>query len=56
MKRSLVILPAALALFAQSAWAHEGHGLGGIHWHATDAGLAIAFVIAVGVALWSGRK
>ena len=31
------ILPAVgAALLAPAAWAHEGHGLAGAHWHATD--------------------
>jgi hypothetical protein len=27
----------ALLLCAPAAWAHEGHGLAGSHWHASDA-------------------
>jgi len=40
------------------AWAHEGHGLTGPHWHAYDLlGLLAAAVVAVvGAALWSLRK
>ena len=28
---------AALLLATPAAWAHEGHGLAGAHWHASDA-------------------
>ena len=39
------------------AQAHEGHGLPGTHWHATDA-LGWAVAIALGLAGWyfSSRK
>ena len=33
------------------AWAHEGHGLQGPHWHATDA-LGFVAAIAVGLLAW----
>jgi hypothetical protein len=33
------------------AWAHDGHGLSGAHWHAWDA-LGFAVAIVVGVAAW----
>lgn len=36
------------ALHHLGTWAHEGHGLQGAHWHATDA---LGFVAAVGVGL-----
>jgi hypothetical protein len=48
----------ALTLVGTStiAWAHDGHGLDGSHWHASDA-FGLALVAAV-VALWlfSRRK
>jgi hypothetical protein len=46
---------AALSLAAGSAVAHDGHGLEGAHWHATDTWgwLAIAAVVALG--LWWRR-
>ena len=38
-------------LWASASWAHEGHGLSGSHWHATDVfGLALA--LAVGALMW----
>ncbi len=36
------------------AQAHEGHGLSGGHWHATDSILWIA--LAVGLGLWWYRQ
>ena len=50
-------LAAAATLMAVSAHslAHEGHGLAGSHWHATDAaGLALVAVLA-GLAIWLSR-
>ena len=46
---------AALALLPGAAGAHEGHGLPGAHWHATDAWGFVALVSAVAVALWLSR-
>jgi hypothetical protein len=45
-------------LTVPAAWAHEGHGLEGAHWHATDAwGFVVAAVVAaVAVVWWRGRK
>jgi hypothetical protein len=38
------------------ALAHDGHGLGAAHWHASDAFGFVAFAVAVGVAVWISRK
>ena len=46
----------ALAWLHAPVWAHEGHGLWGSHWHATDV---LGFVLAIAVALgvWAiGRR
>jgi hypothetical protein len=41
-----------LAVLAAPAFAHEGHGLAGTHWHATDAfGLVAAAAVAM-LAIW----
>jgi hypothetical protein len=37
----------ALASWGGTALAHDGHGLGGAHWHATDA---LGFVAAAAIA------
>ena len=50
-------LPWILTAASFSAHAHPGHGLGGAHWHATDAFGFIAGLAAVGAVLWwRGRK
>jgi hypothetical protein len=45
---------ATLALHA-STWAHEGHGLGGSHWHATDIWGVLAAAAVAGL-VFRGRK
>lgn len=49
--------PVLLFIFfsaTNSAWAHEGHGLWGAHWHASDT---LGFLAAaVGLAVWFSRK
>ncbi|MFM8692648.1 MAG: hypothetical protein ACKODC_09740 [Limnohabitans sp.] len=54
MKHTLT--PFAL-FWAFAAQAHEGHGLPGAHWHATDvAGFIAAAVAAAAFLWWRGRK
>jgi hypothetical protein len=36
-------------------FAHEGHGMGGSHWHATDVWGFVAFAGAVALAVWLSR-
>ncbi|HRH88264.1 MAG TPA: hypothetical protein PLO41_15560 [Rubrivivax sp.] len=48
-------LLAALSLAAGSAVAHDGHGLEGAHWHATDAWGWLALAAGVALALWWRR-
>ena len=50
-----------LTLFAlmavRAAQAHDGHGLTGTHWHATDvAGFVIGAVAVAALLWWKGRK
>ena len=54
---STMNLIAACALYtcASTAFAHEGHGLLGAHWHATDVLGFVAAGCALGVALWLSR-
>ena len=53
-KASITALP-ALTFLPTLAHAHEGHGLGSTHWHATDAwGFAVG--IAAIVAIWVLRR
>ena len=56
MKKSALTLCFVLTHFGQSAWAHEGHGIGGSHWHPTDAlGFLVAAALVV-VAVYFGKK
>ncbi len=56
MRLHLRLLAATLLLPGGAALAHDGHGLPGTHWHATDAfGLALLGVL-VAVAIWLARK
>jgi hypothetical protein len=54
MKHALGTLGAAL--MSNSALAHEGHGLAGSHWHATDPWGLIALAAVVAAALWAARR
>jgi hypothetical protein len=44
------------ALAAAQAHAHDGHGLTGSHWHASDAWGFVAFAALVAVAVWLSRN
>lgn len=50
------ITTAAALLAATPALAHEGHGLFGAHWHASDAWGFVLLAALVGLAIWSSRK
>ena len=56
MRFAKQLATAAAALMASThSLAHDGHGLTGSHWHATDAaGLALVAVLA-GLAIWLSR-
>ena len=46
---------AAAVTVSTHSLAHDGHGLAGSHWHATDvAGLVLVAVLA-GLAIWLSR-
>ena len=50
-------LPWLLAAAVFPARAHEGHGLAGAHWHATDAfGFVALLAVLAAMAWWRGRK
>ena len=44
-----------LALASGLAQAHDGHGLTGSHWHATESLGFIGLAAALAVALWLSR-
>ena len=47
----------ALALgLSPLARAHEGHGLGTNHWHATDTLGFVVLAVAIGLVLWAIRR
>jgi Co/Zn/Cd efflux system component len=48
----------AAAAFCAPAFAHDGHGLFGSHWHASDTLGFVGVVVAIAVALWwsSGKR
>lgn len=54
LDRSLAV--GLVALLTTSAQAHDGHGLAGIHWHATDVLGFIGLAVVVAAAIWLGRK
>jgi hypothetical protein len=53
MKQTIALI-AGLPL---AALAHEGHGMEGSHWHATDLwGFAVLLALAAAALWWHGRK
>ena len=44
------------ALLGSAAFAHDGHGMAGAHWHATDAWGWLALAAVVAAALWAARR
>jgi hypothetical protein len=55
MRTSKMIAAGALLVRAGAGFAHEGHGLAGSHWHATDTfGLLLVGALAA-LALWLSR-
>ena len=58
MTKNTYKLIAASALFtwAAAVFAHDGHGLSGAHWHATDALGFVAVSAVIAVAIWLSKK
>ena len=58
MKQFTMNLIAYYALLTGSTtvWAHDGHGLTGVHWHASDAWGFVAVATTIAVAIWLSRK
>ena len=46
----------ATALATSTAFAHDGHGLTGAHWHATDSWGWLALAAVVATAVWAARR
>ena len=45
----------ALGTLTSATWAHDGHGMQGSHWHATDVAGFAAVAVLVAVAIWLSR-
>lgn len=54
--RALTACWLATASIVTPVHAHEGHGLPGSHWHATDTWGLLVLLGAVAVAVWWHRK
>ena len=50
-----LLCAASLAAAAPLALAHEGHGLAGTRWHATDASGFVALGVGMALYLWYRR-
>ena len=50
-----LLLVTLINLSATATFAHNGHGLAGTHWHATDVLGFVAAALAVGLAVWLSR-
>ena len=55
MKTRAFTFFATLTAALSPAFAHEGHGLGGTHWHATDTLGFVAAGVAIAVAIYLGK-
>jgi len=56
-QNAIVLLAAyAMSTGASNVFAHEGHGLAGTHWHATDAWGFVVVGALSAVAVWLSRK
>jgi len=56
-KTAIKFIAATAAMAGASAtFAHEGHGLQGSHWHATDLWGFVAIGLVLALAIWQGRK
>ena len=50
------VAASAMLASAHTALAHDGHGLLGSHWHATDLWGFLAVGVLLAIAIWQGRK
>ena len=50
-----LLLVTLINLSATATYAHNGHGLVGTHWHATDVLGFVAAALVVGLAVWLSR-
>ncbi len=53
---SVTLIAMGATAVSGTVWAHDGHGLSGAHWHATDAwGFAVVACFSA-LALWLGTR
>jgi hypothetical protein len=50
------LLALCISVVPAVALAHEGHGLGGHHWHASDTFGYLLLAFALGLVLWAARR
>jgi hypothetical protein len=50
-----IIAACAVFMRANASFAHEGHGLSGSHWHASDVWGFVALAAVVALAIWFSR-
>ena len=58
MKKSFAIKFIAIQIIIAPAsvlFAHDGYGLEGSHWHASDVFGFALLAVAIGISLWFGR-
>ena len=53
---TLFIASCLMITGASGAFAHDGHGLGGTHWHATDVWGFVVVGCLSAAAIWFARK
>ena len=51
-----LITVAAMAAIPGAVWAHDGHGLSGAHWHATDTWGFVVVACFTALAVWLGTR
>lgn len=49
------IAAATLGTLACASFAHDNHGMEGLHWHATDVWGFVALGSMIGLAIWLSR-
>ena len=57
LSSAVSIVVTVMAAIPSALWAHDGHGLSGAHWHATDAwGFVVAAAAFSALAVWLGKR
>ena len=46
----------AISMGASAIFAHDGHGMEGVHWHATDVWGFVAVGGMIALAIWLSRR